>query len=145
MSLDWESDVNALEREDEGERSKVFTGWSRTGLGMFQVQVVDASSTRLFSPNTLQAEVAAERLKLGTPVGPSDISHQPAYLYRTHELQLLLTKGELARLVLHRLHATEVHKLRRRFGTFFDIDDDFYDRVTGAPLTGGFHACGDLS
>lgn len=133
MDFDFETEDGSAGLE-ERERSKVHTGWLNTGLGSFQVHLVDGSGTQLFSPNTLRSAAQAESIRLNRPLGLSDLSRQPAYLYRTHELQLLLTKGEITRLVLHRLHPTEVLKLRKRFGNFFEIDDDFYDGVTGEPL-----------
>jgi hypothetical protein len=133
MDWDIETEGGAL-GVDEAERSKVHTGWLHTGLGTFQVHIVDGSRTHLFDPNTLQRAAQAESLVFASPLGLSDLSRQPAYLYRTHELQLLLTKGEITRLALHCLHPTEVLKLRKRFGKFFEIDDDFYDGVTGEPL-----------
>jgi hypothetical protein len=118
----------------DSERRMVHTGWVHTGLGTFQVHIVDGERTHRFDPNTVRRAAMDEALRLGSPLGLSDLSRQPAYLYRTHELQLLLTKGEISRLVLYRLHSTEVLKLRKRFGTFFEISDDFYHKVTGVHL-----------
>lgn len=134
LALEEEGFNIGFDLDHESERPTLYTGWAHTGLGTVQIHVVDGARTHRFSPTTLQAAVAADSLRLGTCLGPSDISRQPAYLYRTHELQILLTKGEISRLVLHRLSSAEVLKLRKRFGTFFEIDEDFYDKVTGEAL-----------
>jgi hypothetical protein len=78
-----------------------------------------------------EKEVRIEPLNLAKPVGPSDLSGEPGYLYRTHDVQILLTKEELCRLVLRRLFPSEALQLLKRFGEFFEIHNDFYDPDTG--------------
>lgn len=134
LDIEFEQPSVGLALSDELERSSVPTGWVHTGLGAFQVHIVDGSKTHRFDRNTLRTAVTTESLWLGTSLGHSDISRQPAYLYRTSELQVLLTKAEVHRLVLHQLHPTEVLKLRKRYGNFFEIDEDFYNKVTGEAL-----------
>jgi len=132
--IELEHSSFGLELADELERSSVPTGWVHTGLGAFQVHIIDSGRTHHFDRNTLRNAVTLDTLRLGSSLGHSDISRQPAYLYRTRELQILLTKGEIHRLVLHELQPSEVQKLRKRYGNFFEIDEDFYQRDTGEAL-----------
>jgi hypothetical protein len=132
--IEFERPSLGMELADELERSNVPTGWVHTGLGAFQVHIVDGGRTHHFDRNTLRTAVTTDSLWLGSSLGQSDISRQPAYLYRTRELQILITKGEIHRLVLHQLHPSEVLKLRKRYGNFFEIEEDFYDKVTGEVL-----------
>jgi hypothetical protein len=134
LDIEFRHAGSGLDLTDEVERSTVPTGWVHTGLGAFQVHIMDGSRTHHFDRNTLRTAVTADTLRFGSPLGPSDISRQPAYLYRTSELQILLTTGEIHRLVLHHLQPSEVQKLRKRYGNFFEIDEDFYHRDTGEAL-----------
>lgn len=105
-----------------------------TGLGPFQVNIVHGMGTVRVDPSTAIQLAISESLVLGPPVGYSVLSGGPGYLYRTHEMQLLLTNGELNRLVRHNLAPEEYFRLRQRFGEFFEIEDSFYDPLTGTAL-----------
>lgn len=123
-----------MDLNNDSQRAAVQTGRVDTGLGPVQIQIVDMGRTQLFNPNTVKIAAINDSLLLGTPVGPSDISGEPGYLYRTHELQILLTKEELYRLALRTLHPGEALALLKRFGEFFEIHDDFYDPRTGEAI-----------
>lgn len=131
MASDFETEDGICELQTELNRRAVFSGWLHTGLGSFQVNVVDEGGTQRFDRNTLQAAIRSESLCLSGPVGLSDVSRAPAFVYRTYELQILLTLGEISRMALHQLEPAEVLKLRKRFGNFFEIGEDFYDSGTG--------------
>jgi hypothetical protein len=116
-----------MDLDSDTSRPTIPTGRVDTGLGVLQIHVVDLASTHRYDPNTAKIAAITESLNLGKPVGPSDLSGEPGYIYRTHEMQLVLTKGELSRLLLRDLHPAEVLKLRKWLGDFFEIHNDFYD------------------
>lgn len=108
-------------------------------LAAEQEVLISAQDLEILVPRTKQRHlekrvIRVEPLNLAKPIGPSDLSGEPGYLYRTHEVQILLTKEELCRLALRRLHPPEVLQLLKRFGEFFEIHDDFYDPQTGEPI-----------
>lgn len=105
-----------------------------TGLGPIQLQIVHSKGTLRMDANTALVYAATGTLPLGGPLGPSCLSGQPGVLLRTCEMQLLLTEAELYRMLRKELRPDEVFSLRRRFGSFFEVDDEFYHEVTGAAL-----------
>ena len=105
-----------------------------TGLNSYQVHIVHGTGTVRLDHRTAAAAVTGDSLSLGPPLGKSVLSGGVAYLYRAKEIQLLLTRDELGRLIRRDLHPSEYLKLRRRFGTFFEIEESFYDESTGAAL-----------
>ena len=105
-----------------------------TGLNSYQVHIVHGTGTIRLDHRTAVAAVIGDTLSLGPPLGKSVLSGGAAYLYRAREIQLLLTRDELGRLIRRDLHPGEYLKLRRRFGNFFEIEESFYDESTGAAL-----------
>lgn len=109
-------------------------GRIETGLGVVQVQIVHSKGTLRMDANSAHVYAVTSTLPLGGPVGPSCLSGQPGFLLRTCEMQLLLTEAELYRVLRRDLHPDEVFSLRRRFGSFFEVDEAFYHKVTGVAL-----------
>lgn len=105
-----------------------------TGLNSYQVHIAHGTGTVRLDHRTAVAAVLGDTLSLGPPLGKSVLSGGSAYLYRAREIQLLLTRDELGRLIRRDLQPSEYLKLRRRFGEFFEIEDSFYDESTGAAL-----------
>lgn len=64
----------------------------------------------------------------------SDISGEPAVLYRSNDLEIALTPAELARLASLNLAPNEFFALLDKFGMAFEWHDDFYDEDTGEAL-----------
>jgi hypothetical protein len=110
--------------------SNVFQGRLTTGLTYMDLDVVSASTTRRFDPNTFIMAAMERQLTDGEPLYPSFISGKPGYLYRNHILQIALTADELDRFARHDLTPEEFFKLFT-LGEFHEIHDDFYDPDTG--------------
>jgi hypothetical protein len=122
------------ETEDDDTALAAPVGRIDTGLNPYQVHIVHATGTvRLDHCGAISA-VVSNTLSLGPPLGKSVLSGGAAYLYRAHDLQLLLTRDELCRFIRRDLYPNEYLKLRRRFGDFAEIDDSFYTPATGAAL-----------
>lgn len=64
----------------------------------------------------------------------SAISNEPALVYKTHQVEVALTSGEIYRLVMRSLQPEEFFALRKHTGDFFEIHDDFYNPRTGTAL-----------
>ena len=75
-----------------------------------------------------------ENLNLGEPSFASDITGAPGYEYRSDEVTLALTRDELYRLLRHDLRPAEFLALVQKYGTFYEVHDDFYDEGTGQAL-----------
>lgn len=104
-----------------------------TGLGSVEIEVVHASGTKKFDPNSaiIAAHAGAAGLKLGEPCAPSFLSGQPGYLYRNDQLEVALTGDELVRLFMSNLRPDEFFKLANQFGVFYEISGQFYDDESG--------------
>lgn len=63
----------------------------------------------------------------------SDISGEPAVIIRD-DVELKLTPEEAQRLFMKNLKADEYFTLRKKFGLFYMIHEDFYDPETGKAL-----------
>lgn len=104
-------------------------------LGVVESRIVSANGSTVLDANNLLFSVAKGSLELGTPTTrPSDISGAPGYVYQTTEIELVLTKPELLRLISRALEPKEFMALRDAFGDFYEIHDDFYDEFTGEAL-----------
>lgn len=75
-----------------------------------------------------------ENLNLGEPSFASDITGAPGYEYRSDEVTLALTRDELYRLLRHDLRPAEFLALVQKYGTFYEVHDDFYDEDSGVAL-----------
>ena len=102
-----------------------------TGLDAVELHVVHSKGTLRMDANTALVYAATGTLPLGGPIGPSCLSGQPGFLFRTCEVQLLLTEEELYRILRRDLWPDEVLSLRRRFGSFFEVNDEFYYQTAG--------------
>lgn len=102
---------------------------------VLNIEVEHASGIEHFDPNTqimaliVRPEFVAAWKPLDGPV--SVISGAPAIIVRTHDLELPLTVDEYAGLVGNELEPHEFKALLARYGSFFEIHDDFYDPRTG--------------
>ncbi|MTH94682.1 hypothetical protein [Roseibium sp. RKSG952] len=72
-------------------------------------------------------------LTKATPVpdAVSIISGEPAIIYRTQEVTLLLTIDEAKRLVLNALSREEFEAIIQNAGAIWELHDDFYDPESG--------------
>jgi len=99
------------------------------------VSIEHADGTETFDHNGivefLAMRVEEARALRAVPFVTSVLSGRPALRYRTHDVEIPLTADEIAGLVGTELCPTEYVALRGRFGTFFEIHDDFYDPATG--------------
>ncbi len=100
-----------------------------TGLGVLDIEVVDRLGVWKMDPNRAALVGYKRELALAEPIGPSTLSGEPGYRYRTCDVELVLTRDELFRLLRRDLRPAEVKKLLETFGAFHEIHDDFYDEV----------------
>ncbi|MGU3656161.1 hypothetical protein ACLBYM_05265 [Methylobacterium fujisawaense] len=102
---------------------------------VLDIEVEHASGTEHFDPNKqiMALVVSPEFVAAWKPVdgAVSVISGQPAIMVRTHDLEIPLTVDEYAGLVGNELEPDEFKALLARYGSFFEIHDDFYDPKTG--------------
>lgn len=108
-----------------------------TGLGPVDIEIQGEVGTWKTDPNGLIITAVTGMFpleKIGKPTTSSMLSGEPAYLYRTSELEVALTGEEIRRLTRRDLHEQEFFKLREAFGLFFEIHEDFYDETTGEAL-----------
>jgi hypothetical protein len=102
---------------------------------VLDIEVEHASGTEHFGPNEqiMAFVVGPEMVAAWKPLDGvvSVISGAPAIIVRTHDLELPLTVDEYAGLVGCELEPHEFEALLARYGSFFEIHDDFYDPETG--------------
>lgn len=122
----------------------------RECLPILRKEIEDANGVSVFDPNGLVMALLTDLDRLlemppladagPTSSGPagsagsgraSDLSGEPAVLYRSDDLEIALTPAELVRYIAHDLAPEEYFALRERFGMHFEIHDDFYDEETG--------------
>ncbi len=104
-------------------------------LGAAYSRIVGADKTLTLDANALVVAAYEDKLDLGKPVErTSDLSHHKGFVYQTVELEMVLTKNELLRLIRRDLKPEEFKVLRDLYGIFFEIHDDFYDPFTGVAL-----------
>jgi len=102
---------------------------------VLDIEVEHADGVVQFNPNS-QIMALVERpdaLAAWRPVdgAVSAISGEPAIIVRTHDLEIPLTVDEYAGFVGKELQPEEFKVLLDRYGSFFEIHDDFYDAETG--------------
>ncbi|MEJ2059637.1 MAG: hypothetical protein P8Y64_04015 [Gammaproteobacteria bacterium] len=73
-------------------------------------------------------------MQLGEPLAASRLSGRPGYLYRRDDIEIVLTRDELLRLILNALTPDEFRKLRELFGALNEIGPEFYDQDSGKAL-----------
>ena len=96
------------------------------------IEIVSGDGVQEFDPNSLIISVVEDGVDFRPlPEERSDISGQPAILYRRRDLELRLTPAELRRMVCHRLRKKEFFALRDRYGLEYEWHEDFYNPVTG--------------
>lgn len=98
-----------------------------TGLDILQIEVTDRLGVWKLDPNRAAMVGYKQELALADPIGPSVLSGEPGYGYRTSDVDLVLTREELFRLLRRDLRPNEVRKLLETYGTFHEVHDDFYD------------------
>ena len=102
-----------------------------------RIEIIHASGTETFDPNTLIKTLLSTPEKLPSLKSSGDISllsGTPGLTYKTNEVCVGLTAGEISRLTLQSLTPKEFFALRRACGDFYEIHDDFYDADTGEAL-----------
>lgn len=109
-------------------------GRIHTGLNSYQVHLGDSRGTLRLDHCSAIGAVVSGTLSLGSSIGRSVLSGGAAYLYRSQDLQLLLTRDELGRLICRELLPAEYLKLRKKYGIFFEIEDSFYEPSSGRAL-----------
>jgi hypothetical protein len=111
----------------------------KTGLKNIEIEVVGRDKTTRLDPNGAIL-VVIELPKKGLPFGepdekyPSLLSGGPGYLYRTPEVEIALSSGELISLLARDLKPGQFKALSKHFGLFFEIHQDFYDEASGEAL-----------
>lgn len=106
------------------------------GLTHLDIDITSAIGKDRYDPNTVIMAAQDGHLAALLPVDGlmSDISGEPAVLYRTGEIRLQLTPAELQRMTLHTLEPHEALALLEMYGEFFEVDEGFYDTSTGAQM-----------
>lgn len=104
------------------------------GLGILDIEIQYDGGTLKLDPNSAAMAGFEESLALGNPIAPSDLSGLPGYRYRTDSVELVLTRGELYRLLRRNLWPEEYFGLLHQYGAFHEIHDDFYSERTGVAL-----------
>lgn len=106
------------------------------GLTHLDIDITSAIGKDTYDPNTVIMAAQEGHLAALIPVDglKSDISGEPAVLYRTPEIRLQLTPAELQRLTLRALEPHEVEALLNQYGDFFEVDEEFYSRETNLPM-----------
>lgn len=105
------------------------------GLNVVEVEIVDSMSSFRIDLNRAAIIGYTRHLPVTGPIGPSDLSGEPGFLYRNSDgVQVHLTADEIIRLFRRDLRPLEVLKLLDLFGAFHEIHDDFYDQDTGESL-----------
>lgn len=104
-------------------------------LEVCRIEVEHAGGVKVFDPNAqiIFLHTDADQVRTWQPIPGrcSDISGKPAILYRSSDLELVLTVPEWVAMVGNELEPHQFFALRERFGDFFEIHDDFYDPDTG--------------
>lgn len=105
---------------------------SNGGLSSLDMDITSDIGKDRYEPTSLVIAANNGHLSKLEPVTglKSDISGEPAVLYRTHEIRLQLTPAELSRMALRKLEPHEVKALLMRYGEFYEVLADFYDPVT---------------
>lgn len=103
------------------------------GLTHLDIDITSAIGKDGYDPNSVIIAAQEGQLAALLPVDglASDISGEPAVLYRTGEIRLQLTPAELQRMTLHTLEPHELFALLDKYGEFFEIDQSFYDYTNG--------------
>lgn len=106
------------------------------GLTHMDIDITSAIGKDRYDPNTVIMAAQEDQLEALLTVDglTSDISGEPAVLYRTGEIRLQLTPAELQRLTLHTLEPHELTALLEKYGEFYEIDSDFYDHSNGRQM-----------
>lgn len=106
------------------------------GLTYLDIDITSAIGKDRYDPNTVIQAAQEDQLEALLPVDglTSDISGEPAVLYRTCAIRLQLTPAELQRLTLHTLEPHELTALLEKYGEFYEIDQSFYDYSNGRQM-----------
>lgn len=107
-------------------------------LELLRIEIVHAAGTEVTDPNGAAMMVFSSSDKI-LGFGPvadreSDISGEPAVVYRADDIELSLTPAECLRLLAHSLRPEEYHALVRSYGMAFEWHEDFYDSETGVAV-----------
>ena len=109
----------------------------QTGVEGIAIELADSINKVTVSPNDAAEMAFNERLPFSEEsVGASCISGEPGYFYRTEEIEMILTRDEMLRLMRRELRPEEFRSLLEKYGMFFEVHDDFYEVETGAALQG---------
>jgi hypothetical protein len=111
-------------------------------LPILRIEVEHADGLEAFDPNGMIICLLGRKAEMlawnPLPDRVSDVSGEPAVLYRSHDCEVALAPEELVRYVGHALKPEEYFALRERHGDHFEIHDDFYDAETGEALQSVF-------
>lgn len=110
----------------------------QTGVTAPFVELTNAHVARTLDPAELLQAVRKDDVHWGTPVVDSILSGKRGYLFRTEQVELALTAGEICRLVLRNLTRVEFFRLATRVGVFQEISGEFYNEDTGWALAPRF-------
>jgi hypothetical protein len=102
-----------------------------------KIEIHHAQGAEVYDPNTIVMKLLSNTSvfeNLQSPAVLSVLSGRPALVYKTSEVELALAPDEIERLVMRSLSQGEVRELRKQYGSFFEIHDDFYDSKTFVAL-----------
>jgi hypothetical protein len=113
---------------------------NRTDLGAIDIEIGAHRTTLRFDANQIIKSVLDDELfpALGDPI-PAEVegsilSGKAGYRYSDIDVEMVLERGELERLIRHDLTPDEYFKLRAHFGMFFMIHEDYFDAETGEAI-----------
>lgn len=102
-----------------------------------RIEIRHRDGIEVFDPNSFIHFMFSEPQKLDGWESTGDrsvISGKPALVYKTHQVEVALSKDEIHRLAMLSLTSKEFHTLQSKVGIFHEIHDDFYDPETGEAL-----------
>jgi hypothetical protein len=115
-----------------------------TRLEILRIEVVGKNHTAIYDPNAFTMHSVLGVVTEDEPITSSMLSGEPAYLYRSMDVEIPLSHDELVRLGRLDLTPDEYFRLRDHYGLFHEVHEDFYDPETGDSLQprrrGGRHA-----
>ena len=105
-----------------------FVNRFKTGLEVLELEVLWENGKFQGDPNKFAVVSYQESIELGNPITVSDLSSEPAYVYRSKNIELGLTKNELYRFLRKNLDSDEQQLLLKQFGDFYEIGTSFYSK-----------------
>jgi hypothetical protein len=104
---------------------------------VLRIEIHHADGVEAYDPNTIMMaflETPEHFPKLKSVGKPSVISGEPGLIYKSNEMEVVMTAEEIHHLTMRALTPDEFFSLRKVVGPVFEIHDDFYDTRTGEAM-----------